>query len=213
MTKTGQFSHAPSNSRLIPASIEQNQPANKPAVFLDRDGVMVEDVEYLRKPSQLRLLPGVPEALRLLQSRLYILVATNQSGIARGFFSEDELALIHDELISRITGEGAVVDGICFCPHLPGAPIPEYDTVCDCRKPKPGMFYRARDHWSIDLSASFMVGDQPSDVEAAHAAGVKGLLIGNNAQAPPGTWATARDLLEAAQIILKALPGLEIQPV
>lgn len=194
--------HLPSNSRLPIPDNSAGTVTFQNAVFLDRDGVVVQDVHFLRQPHQLRLLPGVVEALRKLQSRFYIVVVTNQSGIARGFIDEKKLVDIHTELVQRLSDEGATVDGLYYCPHLPGAPVLTYDVTCECRKPKPGMLLQAARDWNIDLTHSFLVGDMPRDVKAAAAAGVKGIITSEVPTGEPGPKMFARDLLDAAHQIL-----------
>lgn len=176
--------------------------ASRPAVFLDRDGVLVKDVHFLREPSDLKVLAGVAEALRMLQNRYYTIVVTNQSGIARGMFTEDRLLSIHSELVRQLFSEGAIIHSIYFCPHLPEAAVPDYQVECDCRKPEPGMLLRAAKDWNIDLSQSFLVGDSPRDIEAAHAAGVKGVLLGETYANRGESDSIVADLLGAARLIL-----------
>jgi len=173
ISKMEGYLHLPSNSKL-PGIRTQ---ASRPAIFLDRDGVLVKDVHYLSSPSQLRLLPGVAAGLRALQDRFFVIVATNQSGIARGFLTEEDLMTIHVELVRLLAAEGVRLDALYYCPHLPEAVVPEYGIRCDCRKPQPAMLLRAADDWRIDLSESFLVGDSPRDIEAAHGAGVKGIMV------------------------------------
>ncbi len=180
----------------------EDQRAVMPAVFLDRDGVIVEDVGYVTHPGQLRVLPGVPEAVSRLQQRYLIIVITNQAAVGLGLITEAGLLEVHEEMAGRLYSRGAFLDGICYCPHRPGAPLPTYDAHCGCRKPQPGMLLSARDRWNVDMPESFMVGDRVTDVDAARAVGVRGILVGGCAMdAHPGTLA-ARDLAEAADIIL-----------
>ena len=177
-------------------------PETRPAVFLDRDGVLVDDVHFLTEPDRLRILPRAVEALRGLQDRFYIIVVTNQSGIARGLLTEERLLEIHQVLIERLSAEGAFVDAIYYCPHLPGATVRAYDIECDCRKPKGGMLLRAETDWGIDLAGSTMLGDRPRDLDAGRAAGVRGIMIGLGGDGPAGPGAIAGDLGEAARMIL-----------
>ena len=185
--------HIPEGSRLV--SEGQDRPSSTAAVFLDRDGVIVEDVNYLSEVSKLRVLPGVPEALQALRARFYLIVVTNQSGIARGMFTEDVLEEIHSELARRLTADDAIIDAFYYCPHLPEAPTAAYSRACNCRKPGPGMLLRAAADWDIDMDGSFMVGDMPRDADAGKRAGVTSILLGD------GRGAGSRDLGEAARLI------------
>ena len=183
ITQEGGYLHLPSNSRLPgtrpDTGIEGGGLPTRRVAFLDRDGVVVEDVHFLTSPDQLTVLPGVAHALRLLQDRFFIIVVTNQSGIARGFLAEEDLMTIHTELINLLTAEGVTVDALYFCPHLPEAALPAYRNTCTCRKPEPGMLLQAASDWGIDLLRSFMMGDAPRDMEAAHRAGVTGIMVGD----------------------------------
>lgn len=136
------------------------------AVFLDRDGVIINQVEYLKDPNDVELIPGVVEALRLIHGHGDLaVVVSNQSGIARGRFSLIELERIQREITTLLAAEGEKLDGFYFCPHDPLA------EKCSCRKPLPGMLLKAAVDLNIDLSKSIMIGDRPSDLEAGFAAG------------------------------------------
>ena len=187
--------HLPFNSRSV-------QKFSDAAVFLDRDGVIVEDVGYIGKPEKLKILPGVPEAIKLLQQRFRIIVVTNQSGIGRCLFSENNLLNVHSELVRILSGQGAILDGIYYCPHIPGAPVEDYNRICDCRKPRPGMLIRAAREWNIDMSNSYMVGDRESDMEAAKAAGVTGIIIPQGERADSGISLKTASLADAAYWML-----------
>ncbi len=150
----------------------------RPAVFLDRDGTIVREVEYLRSPRQLRLLPRAAEAIRLLnRAGLAVVVTTNQSGIARGLLTEKELEEVHAVLRSRLARRGARIDGIYFCPHHPEAARPEYRRRCRCRKPAPGMLLRAARELDLDLGRCFAIGDSARDIEAGRRAGCRAVLV------------------------------------
>lgn len=152
--------------------------ARRRAVFLDRDGVLIRDVNHLTAASQLTILPGVPEALRRLRDAGWaVVVATNQSVVARGWVTEDGLREIHRDLEARLRARGAVVDAIYYCPHHPDGAVAAYRVACDCRKPQPGLLLRAAADLEIDLAASVMVGDAPSDIEAGRRAGCRTVLI------------------------------------
>lgn len=202
---TGVQFHLPANGRFAPNSSIAHPPGRR-AVFLDRDGVLGEEIGHIREPESLKVLPGVAEALRRLQDRFYLMVVTNQSGIARGFLGEDDLLDVHRVLVRSLAAEGAILDGIYYCPHHPTLGAAPFKTICQCRKPSPGMLLRAAKDWDIDLSHSFMVGDNLTDMEAAYSAGVNGILVGG-ASVPDREWTvTANDLLEAAEIISSATP-------
>lgn len=194
--------HLSSSSRLTAQGSTPSRPSTRGAVFLDRDGVMVEDVHYLSSPMQLRILPGVVQALRALQERYFVVVVTNQSGIARGLLTENDLLTIHSELFRRLSAEGAIVDALYYCPHLPEGSITEYRLECDCRKPKPGMLLRAQHEWGIDLDRSFIVGDAPRDIQAGHRVGVKGILLGKAETTLAEATLFAPDLISATRLIL-----------
>lgn len=150
----------------------------RPAVFLDRDGTIVREVEYLRSPQELRLLPRAGQAMRRLnEAGFAVIVVTNQSGIARGLLTEDDLEEIHTVLRRRLARRGVRVDAIYWCPHHPEASRPEYRRRCRCRKPSPGMLLRAGRELDLDLSQSYVVGDSERDVEAGRRAGCRTVLV------------------------------------
>jgi D-glycero-D-manno-heptose 1,7-bisphosphate phosphatase len=195
--------HLPDDSRLTWPHVSAGRPAGTGAIFLDRDGVIVEDVHYLSSPSQINILPGVTQAICLLQSQFYIIVITNQSGIARGLFTEEDLLVIHAELVQRLAAQGALVDALYYCPHLPeAAEIPAYQAKCNCRKPKPGLLLQASQDWNIDTSQSFMIGDTFRDIQAGAAAGVKSILLASESDILPEAFAFTPDLAQAAHLIL-----------
>jgi len=204
--------HLPINNRLSADSSNSSRPSTNAAVFLDRDGVLVEDTGYISDPNLLNVLPGVAQALRILQERYYLIVVTNQSGIARGYFSEDNLLAIHSELVWGLMVEGALLDGLYYCPHLPEAPVKRFSVACDCRKPSPGMLLKAAADWGIDLSESFMIGDNLSDVEAGAAAGMPGIMVDRNPGGEQTGGAVVADLAEAALLILNSI-GKEDTPI
>lgn len=148
-----------------------------PAVFLDRDGTINEDPGYLTHPSEVRLLPGVGEALRLLQEQGFCLVVvSNQSGVARGLLTEAMLAEIHARLEALLHAEGVRLRGLYYCPHHPEG-APPYRRACDCRKPKGGLVERAAKEHRIDLTRSYVIGDQHIDVELARQMGMPAILV------------------------------------
>lgn len=145
----------------------------KRAVFLDRDGTLVREAEYLSSPGELEILEGVPRALRLLAEAGYtLIVVTNQSGVARGYFDMGIVESIHWELLRRLQEEGAEVEAFYVCPHHP-----DFTGSCTCRKPKPGLVERACKDWDIDPKASWVVGDKALDVELARAVGCRAALV------------------------------------
>ncbi len=141
------------------------------AIFLDRDGTISKDVHYCCRPEDLSFLPTVEEGLRnLAESKFKIIIITNQSGIGRGYFSEDILKKIHCKLTRDITDSGGRIDGIYYCPHHP-------DEHCHCRKPNTGMLETAIKDWNIDPSLSYFIGDKYLDIEAANRIGCKAVLV------------------------------------
>jgi D-glycero-D-manno-heptose 1,7-bisphosphate phosphatase len=148
------------------------------AVFFDRDGTLIEDPGYLNHPDQVKLLDGTAEALKELKLLGYkTVVVSNQSAVARGIVSEEMLQRIHERLKEVLAQKGASLDGIYYCPYYPEGVIPQYCKDSDWRKPKPGMLLAAAEDMDIDLTASWMVGDQPSDVGAGRNAGCRTILI------------------------------------
>jgi len=143
------------------------------AIFLDRDGVINEEVSHLSNPDNFRFIEGSIEALKILKNLGYLLIViTNQAGIARGYFSEAKLEEIHNKM-KRILNENYIkLDDIFYCPHHP-----DFTGPCDCRKPNPGMILKARDIYNIDLKESFMVGDTLKDIETGLAAKCQTVLV------------------------------------
>jgi D-glycero-D-manno-heptose 1,7-bisphosphate phosphatase len=151
----------------------------QPAVFLDRDGVLIEDVDLLVDPEKIRLLPGAPQALsRLKQHEFLLLVVSNQTVVARGLASETEVRQVHDLVTVQLRAAGApALDGFYFCPHHPQATIASYRRDCTCRKPRPDLLLQAADEHGIDLAASFMVGDRLTDIIAGERAGCRTVQV------------------------------------
>ena len=145
----------------------------RPAVFLDRDGVLTVEEKRIVHPAQVKLYKDAAENVRRLKDKGFlVIVISNQSGVARGLFSEEELCKLHDRLKSE-TG----VDGIYYCPHHLEGAVKEYAIECDCRKPKTGMIDKARADHSIDMSRSWMVGDRESDILTGRNAGIRTILV------------------------------------
>jgi histidinol-phosphate phosphatase family protein len=144
------------------------------AVFLDRDGTMAKDVNYCARPEDFELFPNTAKAIKLLHEHgLKVIVVTNQSGIARGYFTEETLAQIHEKMKAELAKESAWVDGIYYCPHHP-------TDNCDCRKPKPKLVLQAAKEYDIDLKHSFVVGDLEIDIGLGKAVGCHTILISPN---------------------------------
>lgn len=144
-----------------------------PAIFLDRDGTLNVDHGYVHEIDNFQFIDGAIEALQQLKKMGFALVVvTNQSGIARGMFSEDQFMRLTEWMDWSLADRDIDLDGIYFCPHLPDATIEEYRQQCDCRKPQPGMLLSAQQELHIDMAASYMVGDKLEDMQAAEAAGV-----------------------------------------
>ena len=145
------------------------------AVFLDRDGVLTrERTDYVKTPEELEILPGIGPPLRTLRDRGFrLVIVTNQSVVGRGLTTDDEMGRIHEKLKSELKRIGCSVDGIYYCPHLPGE-------GCSCRKPEPGLILRAAEDLGIDVAASWMIGDKEIDLEAARRAGCRGIRVHTN---------------------------------
>jgi D-glycero-D-manno-heptose 1,7-bisphosphate phosphatase len=143
------------------------------AAFIDRDGVIIEDRGYVHRPADLRFITGSERALRALRAAGYLLVViTNQSGIARGLFSEEQYHQFDAHMRERLLSSGVQLDSVLYCPHLPDAPLEQYRRDCECRKPRAGMLQSARASLGVDMSQSILVGDRISDLQAGRAAGV-----------------------------------------
>jgi D-glycero-D-manno-heptose 1,7-bisphosphate phosphatase len=150
----------------------------RPAVFLDRDGVIIDDVNYLAFPDQVRILPGSAEAIAALNRAGWpVVVVTNQAGVARGYFSQQAVVRVHRYLAEQLAPFGAAIDAFYFCPHHPEAEIEAYRLACRCRKPRPGMLVRAAAELHLDLTQSWMIGDRESDLEAGAAVGARTILV------------------------------------
>jgi len=178
------------------------------AVFLDRDGTINVEKDYLVRSEDFEFLPGAPEAIRRLRDAGFlIIVVTNQSGVARGFFSEEEVAVLHRHLQEELAHHHTRVDAFYHCPHHPTHGVGVYRVACDCRKGEPGMLLAAAADHGLELAHCYMVGDKPSDIEAGERAGCTSILVktgyGSQEQdrIPAGTPVVA-DLPAAADWIL-----------
>ncbi len=148
------------------------------AVFLDRDGVINVDKGYVHKIEDFEYLDGAIENLRKYQAQGYLLIIiTNQSGIARGYFTEGEYLQLQEWMIKNLKSKGITITACYYCPHHPEALIPRYRCKCDCRKPKTGLFYKAAEEYHIDLDSSLVIGDNERDLSICKVTKAKGLLI------------------------------------
>lgn len=151
---------------------------NKPAAFLDRDGVINLDDAYVGTRERLRWMPGIASAIRALnEAGYYVFVFTNQSGVARGFFSEDDVRALHNWMRDELLHEDARIDDFRYCPHHPDGVVPAYTRECEWRKPQAGMVLDLMKHWPVDRERSFVIGDKQRDLDAGSAAGIKGFLF------------------------------------
>lgn len=185
------------------------------AVFLDRDGTLVHPAHYPSRREDLRLYDGIgPELQALQQVGFRLVVITNQSGIARGYFTEKDLQAMHDYLRSELERRGVFLDGIYHCPHHPDGVIPALSIRCECRKPQPGMILQAAADLDLDLRRSWFVGDILDDVEAGNRAGCRTILVDLGTERPPRTRFRApafiaRDTIHALRLIrTSVLPSL-----
>ncbi|HLG17363.1 MAG TPA: D-glycero-beta-D-manno-heptose 1,7-bisphosphate 7-phosphatase [Blastocatellia bacterium] len=185
------------------------------AVFIDRDGTLNEDVGYVSTPDDLVIYPWASEAVRKInEAGMKAVVITNQSGIARGLYSERTLVCIHERMIEELAREGARIDAVYYCPHHPDFGGSAYRRDCECRKPKPGMLRAAAREHGIDLARSYVIGDKSCDINAAASAGARGVLVrtgyGRETIARPDLWPCepaliADDLLEGVGLLLDTL--------
>jgi D-glycero-D-manno-heptose 1,7-bisphosphate phosphatase len=190
----------------------------KKAVFLDKDGTVIEDVPYGINPKMIRFAAGASEALTSLHQAGYLLIIiSNQSGIARGYFREEDLAPVEAKLREMCEPFGVPLSGFYYCPHLPEGVIEAYSCECDCRKPESGLLIRAAKDHGIELEQSWMIGDILHDIAAGRKAGCRTVLIDNGNETE---WVLSRgrlphhivgDLAEAARIILACDHAVSIQ--
>lgn len=182
------------------------------AVFIDRDGTLNEDIGYVSTPDELILYPWAAEAVRLVnESGFKAIVITNQSGIARGMYSEQTLGAIHARMIEELARDGARIDAVYYCPHHPDFGAGDYRKACDCRKPRTGMLDAAAREHNINLTRSFVIGDKSSDILLAEKAGAQSALVltgyGRETLAHSERWPcrpsfVAENLLQAVKQIL-----------
>lgn len=187
------------------------------AVFLDRDGTINEEMGYINHVSRFKIFKFVPEAIKILNNAGYlVIVVTNQSGLARGYFDENLINMLHASLLKKVQKESAKIDAIYFCPHHPTEGIQKYRINCDCRKPKPGMIKQAQKEFDISLNKSIMIGDRYKDVEFGKQLGLKTIMVLTGYGLGEYTFQrhlwneqpdlVCNNLLEAAQIIKSDLP-------
>lgn len=180
------------------------------AVFLDRDGTINVEKDYLYRPNDFAFISGAPQAIaRLKQAGYKVIVVTNQSGVARGYFTENEVHLLHDYIQRELARFDCAIDAFYLCPHHPEHGQGSYKVDCSCRKGQPGMLLQAASDHGIDLSRSFMVGDKRADVEAGRAAGCRAILVRTGYGATeaekmaPHDAVIVNDLAQAADYILR----------
>ncbi len=175
----------------------------KKAVFLDRDGTLTSERNYTLSPEEIKILPQTPEAIKILhQSGFLTIVVTNQSCVGKGLITLEELHRIHHAFLKILEKEGASIDAIYFCPHHP-------DAGCKCRKPSPELIFRAAKDYNIDLSKSYLIGDQKRDIEMGKRAGLKTVMVltgyGEEQSKEANPDFIAKDVLEAAKIITQLI--------
>ncbi len=190
-------------------------------VFLDRDGTLNVEMDFLRTPEELVLIDGAPNAVRKLNERgIVACVISNQSGVARGYLSEADLIPIHAKLMGELRRDGGTLDRIYYCPHHPNAGIAPYDIPCECRKPKPGMLLQGALEFNLDLQRSYVVGDSTVDMQAGNAVGATTILVQTGygkkslldckEKNIPITF-VAKSVVEAVDFVLERLKGNGIQ--
>lgn len=178
-----------------------------PALFLDRDGTLVQPRHYPTRPEELLVFEGVPDLLHDFQVAGWrIVIVTNQSGVARGYLTEGELLYMHSMLAADMARHGVRLDEIYYCPHHPAGTVRPFNVECSCRKPRPGMLLRAARELDIDLAHSWFVGDILDDIEAGHRAGCRAVLVDLGTEALPTTSlrtpeAVGRSTVHALRII------------
>jgi D-glycero-D-manno-heptose 1,7-bisphosphate phosphatase len=167
---------------------QEATPIQQRAIFLDRDGTLVHPRHYPSRPEDLQLYDGIGAGLRRLQRAGFrLIVITNQSGLAHGYFSADDLAAMHEHLARELGRLAVRLDGVYHCPHHPEGAVPALSIACDCRKPQPGLLVRAAADQQIDLRRSWFVGDILDDVEAGRRAGCRTVLVDLGTEPPPPT--------------------------
>lgn len=179
-------------------------PIKKRAVFLDRDGVIIEDTGYPGAVGSIMFITSAPDAIKLLNEHDYLVfVVTNQSAVARGFINEEDLTKTNNDISSYFLSHGAKIDAFYCCPHFPEGTIKKYAIHCDCRKPKPGLINQAVNDYNIDPSISYFIGDSITDVQAAISAMVSPILVNNENIVDGGRVPSFRNLYSAVNYIIE----------
>lgn len=176
---------------------------NNKVVFLDRDGTINVDKHYLYKPEEFELLPGVVDGLKRLQEFGYMLIIiTNQSGIARGYYTEQEFHILNQYMKELLEQHGIHITDVLYCPHLPSAKVEKYRMTCCCRKPKLGLFFEAIRKWDIDLNKSWAIGDKERDVTICEETSCRGIILTNEHYPTKKNIILVKDFKKAVDIIL-----------
>ncbi len=181
---------------------------DKIVVFMDRDGTITEEMGYLKDAEKLRLIPRSGEAIRSLNEKeILAFVVSNQSGVARGYFTEETVKKIHRKLERLLKKEGTYLDGIYYCPHHPEFGPSKYRKNCNCRKPKPGMLLKAAKRFNLDLKRCYVIGDKVEDIKLARNVGAREILVltgyGQKSREKIRPDYIAQDLYQAVKWILK----------
>ena len=183
------------------------------AIFLDRDGTIIEDKGYVHKIEDFKLLAGASDGIKKFnRAGFLVIIVSNQSGIGRGYYTEKDAQIFNEFLVSELKKQGAKIDDVFICPHYPESKIKFYQKICECRKPKPGMLLAAAAKYKIDLNSSWMIGNEKKDIDAGIAAGCKTVLISENTShynintVNSNVIFVAKNLLKASEYILKCSP-------
>ncbi|MDH5542749.1 MAG: HAD family hydrolase [Nitrospinota bacterium] len=191
---------------------------NQKAVFLDRDGTINVEKNYIKSPEEIQLIPGSSDAIAMFNRAGYLVFGiTNQSGVARGYFKVEDVLKVNARVSELVSGEGGEIKEIFFCPHHTEGKIPEYTIKCECRKPGKGMIISAAEKYSLDLDGMIVIGDKICDVELGYRMNAKTAMVGTgygneeykallaSGSRLPDVY--AKDLLEAAKTFLGQKPG------
>ncbi len=192
--------------------VKQGQIMGK-TVFLDRDGTIIEEMGYINHFSRIRPLPKAVEAIKMFKKAGFkVIVVTNQSGVAKGYFSEQELINMNNYMVDQFAKQGAQIDALYYCPHHPQAVVPQYRLDCDCRKPGTGMILKAKQEHGVDLQRSWIIGDRESDIKLAETLNIHnafvltGYGVGEYVRFKGALKSNpeiiCNDLLQAAQVII-----------
>jgi D-glycero-D-manno-heptose 1,7-bisphosphate phosphatase len=190
--------------------------APRPAIFMDRDGTLADEVGYVNHVSRFRIFPWAVDAVRLInRSGRHAVLITNQAGVARGYFPEPLIHEVHERLRATLDRGAARLDGIYYCPHHPSAGEPPYRQDCECRKPRPGLLRQAAEDLGIDLARSWVVGDRLGDLQVAWAVGARGALVKTGygrgeLEYHAARWPRQPDLV--AEHLLEAVSAILAQP-